>query len=218
MFPIIMRQTPARISSEMQHTIIVGTITVMAILGILVPAIFLFFYSLKSVKATCLAQKIVQSATPAAVGVSTPGLPVPLAILGAWEAFGTLSVFALAFARVTVMFGVILHGAAAVTVLLSYAILSGGAAWFIFRQNRIGWTIALLKTVVMIISNVVSFFRYPDLLQMYRDMGLNAQATRIYEQAPQLLTITWVGIIVMMTVLLVFILYAGKFFPQREES
>jgi len=218
MFPIIMRQRSAKISCETQHTVIVGMITFMAILGIILPAIFLFFYSRKGVKATCLAHNGTAVATFAAAGIPAPSLPIPLAILGVWEAFGAFSMFAVLFMRVTMVFGVVLHGAAAVLVMLSYSVLSGGAAWFIFRQKLIGWKIALFKTGIWTISLIVTCLRNPDLLQMYRQMGLNDQAVRIYEQAPQLLTIIWVGIAVMMTVLLAFILYARSFFPAEERG
>jgi hypothetical protein len=173
MFPIIMRQTPGKISCETQHAIIVGMISVMAVLGVLVPAVFLFFDSRKSVKATCLAQKAVQGATPAAGGVSAPALPIPLAILGVWEAFSTLSVFALLFARVTFMFGVVLHGAAAVLVLLTYSLLSGSAAWFVFRQKHIGWDISVLKTGFWTISLIVTYLRHPRVNSSRCPSGIN---------------------------------------------
>jgi hypothetical protein len=61
--PAIMRQQPVHVAPGIQDAIVVGTITFMAVLMILLPAIFLFFYSRKSVRATCLAQKGVQVAT-----------------------------------------------------------------------------------------------------------------------------------------------------------
>jgi hypothetical protein len=218
MFPIIMRQQPGKVAPSVQHIVIVGTITFMTVLGVLLPAIFLFFYSRKSVRATCLAPKGAQVGTPAAEGTPAPGFPVPLAILGVWQALGTVSVLAILFMRMVIVFGVVLHGAAAVLVLLTYSVLSGYAAWAIFRQQLIGWQIALFNAGFWTISMLVTYLWHPDMLQLYREMGLNAQALHMYEQTPQLLAVIWVGTIVVMTVLLVFLLYTRKFFPPEGRA
>jgi hypothetical protein len=215
MMPAIMRQQPGKVSPGMQNSIVVGMIIFMTVLMVLLPAIFLFFYSRKSVKATCLAQ----AATPAAgCEADKTGLPVPLAILGGWEALSAFSVFVALFMPMTIVFGFVVHGITAFLVFLAHSILSGYAAWFIFRQKLIGWKISLFKTGFWTISMLVTYARYPDLLQLYRGIGLNAQTVRIYEQVPQLLTVVWVGLLAMMTVLLVFILYARKFFPTAGED
>ena len=114
--------------------------------------------------------------------------------------------------------GVILHGAAAVLIFLTYSVLSGCAAWYIFRRKLIGWQIALFNAIFWTISMVVTDLRRPDLLQLYRDMGLNEQALRIYEQFPQFLSVLWVGMILMMSVLLIFLLYTRKFFPTEARA
>jgi hypothetical protein len=190
----------------------------MAVLMVLLPAIFLFFYSRRSVRATCLAQKGAQVATPSAEGTSAPGLPVPLVILGVWQGLGALSLLAIMFFRVTFVFGVILHGAAAVLVLLTYSALSGYAAWAIFRQKLIGWQIALFFAGFGAINMLVTYVRHPDMLQLYREMGFNGQALRIYEQFPQFLPVVWVGTIVGITAFLVFLLYTRKFFPTEKPA
>ena len=115
-------------------------------------------------------------------------------------------------------FGVVLHGAAAFLVLLTFSILSGYAAWAIFRQKLIGWKIALFIAGFGTISMLVSYVRRPDLLQLFQEIGYTDQTLRIYEQFPQLLSVFWVGLIVMMTVFLVFLLYTRKFFPTEERA
>jgi hypothetical protein len=185
---------------------------------VLLPGIFLFFYSRKSVKATCLAQSAAQATTPVKGASPAHGLPVPLVILGVWQALGVSTVLITLFLPVAIVFGVILHGAAAVLIFLTYSVLSGYAAWSIFRQKLIGWQIALLNAGFWTISMVVTCLRHPDLLQLYREMGFNDQTLRIYEQFPHFLSVVWVGTIVMMSVLLVFILYTRKFFPTEERA
>jgi hypothetical protein len=218
MFPIIMRQEPGNVAPSVQHVVIAGIITVMTFLGVLLPAIFLFFYSRKSVRATCLAQKGAKVASTATAGPAAPGLPVPLAILGVWQALGAFSLLAITFMRVTSVFGVVLHGAAAVLVLLTYSVLSGYSAWAIFRQNLIGWKIAVFFVGFGTINMLVTYLRHPDMLQLYREMGFNDQSLRIYEQFPQFLPVFWVSMIVVMAVFLVLLLYTRKFFPPHERA
>jgi hypothetical protein len=135
-----------------------------------------------------------------------------------WQALGAFSIFAIMFMRVTFLFGVVLHGAAAVLVLLTYSVLSGYAAWAIFRQKLIGWQIALFFVGFGTINMLVTYLRHPDMLQMYREMGFNDQSLRIYEQFPQFLPFIWGGTIVGMTAFLVFLLYTRKFFPPDERA
>jgi hypothetical protein len=216
--PAIMRQQPVHVAPGIQDAIVVGVIAFMVVLMVLLPAIFLFFYSRKSVRATCLAPKGAQVATSTDGGVAAPGLPVPLIILGVWQALGVLSVLAVLFMRVTFVFGVVLHGAAAVLVLLSQSVLSGYAAWAIFRQKLIGWQIALTLASFWTVSTLVTFVRKPDLLQLYREMGFSAPMLDTYQQFPQILSVTWVGMAVGMTALLVFLLYTRKFFPTDKPA
>jgi len=218
MFPIIMRQQGATIPPGIEHAAIVGMIVIMASLGIVLPAIFLIFYTRKNVKATCLARNAAQAPADEAAGASTSGLPVPLAILGGWEALSALSVFAALFMRMVMMFGVVLHGAAAVLVLLAYSVLSGAAAWLIFRRKVLGWTLALFKTGFWTVSLIVSCFHVPDMGQAMRDIGYDANALQIYEQVPHFMVGVLVGTILMMTGLLIFILYSRKFFPAELQA
>jgi hypothetical protein len=214
--PTIMRQHSGKIPPGTQHAAMVVIFTVMAVLTVLLPAIFLFFYSRQSVKATCLAQNAAQVATAGAGGIAAPGLPVPLAILGVWQALGAISVFAFMFLRVNVLFGVVVHGAAAVLFLLPLSVLGGYAAWAIFQQKLIGWQIALIIGCLGMISTLVTFLRHPDLAQLYREMGSSDQTSRFNEQFPQFLPFIWVGSIVMGTVYLIFVLYTRKYFPTEE--
>jgi hypothetical protein len=96
--------------------------------------------------------------------------------------------------------------------------LSGYAAWAIFRQKLIGWQIALFTTSFWTISWLVCYVRHPDLLQLFREMGYTDQTPRIYGQFPHFLPLIWIGSIGMMTAVLVFLLYARKFFPTEERA
>ncbi len=212
-FPVIMRRQPASVLLGMQHAIMAAILIASTTFMVFLPAVFLFFYSRKSVKATCLAWPGAEGA-PAGAGESA--LPVPLAILGVWEGLGVLAVCAVLFMQVALVFGVIVHGAGAVLILLAHSLLSGYAAWSIFRRKVIGWNISMLKTAFWTISFAVTYLRHPDLLHMYRDMGINIGALRMYEEFPQFLPILWVGVLLGLTGLLVFLLYTRKYFPRNR--
>ena len=214
--PTVLQQHPSNLPSAALHAILVGVIAVETVVMVLLPAIFLFFYSRPSVRATCLAQKAAQAATPVAGATPSPALPVPLVILVVWQGFSAFSIFAALLMRVAILFGVVVHGATASLVFLTHCVLSGYAAWAIFRRKLIGWQIALFTTSFWAISCLVGSVRRPNLLQLLREMGFGDEALRFYEQFPRLLPLVWVVSIVVMIGFLVFLLYTRKFFPTEE--
>jgi hypothetical protein len=127
-------------------------------------------------------------------------------------------VFWTLFMPVAIVFGIVLHGAAAVLIFLTYSILSAYATWGIFRQKLIGWQIALYNACFWTASMLVTCLRRPDMLQLFREMGYNDPSLHIYDRFPQFLTLFWVGMIGMMTLLLLLILYTRKFFPAEEQA
>jgi hypothetical protein len=186
--PTIMRQQTAKVPATIQHAVVVGMIAFTVSLGVVLPAIFLFFYSRKSVKDTCRRQNVVD--VPSTAAMKAPGLPVLLAILGGWEALSALSVLAIVFVRVTLVFGVVVHGAAAVLIILVHAVLSGYAGWLFFRRDLLGWKIALAKNGFWLVSALVTLFRQPDVTPLFREMGYNQPAFSIYERFPQMMPLT----------------------------
>jgi hypothetical protein len=126
--------------------------------------------------------------------------------------------FAVLFMPAAIVFGVVVHGATAFLVFLTNSVLSGYAAWAIFRQKLIGWQIALFTTSFWAISLLVGSVRRPNLLQLLKEMGFGDEALRIYEEFPHLLSLIWMASIVVMTVFFVFLLYTRKFFPTEERA
>ena len=211
----VMRAQPAVPTPNMQHAIMAGMMIGATVFMILLPAVFLFFYTRESVKATCLARTGVEAAP---LGRGESGLPDSLAALGVWEGLSAVAVFALFFMQVALVFGFVVHGVLAVVIMLAHSILSAYAAWSIFRQKVIGWNIAMAKAAFWTMSTAVTYLRHPDLQQVYRDMGINTRAPSLYEQFPQLLPVFWVGMIVGFTALIVFLLYTRKYFPPERRA
>jgi len=214
MLPTILRQQ-AGIPLEGRHLVVTMIFGVMGFFMIVMPAVFLIFYSRKSVKATCLRAEHV----PASAGTETSRgkTPVAVIVLAVWQGLGALAVLAYPIVRAAVVFGLVLRGPLALGVLLTNSVLSGYAAWSIYRRRFAGWAVALCMTVFWAASGVTTLARC-DMLQLFREMGWSEQQLRIYRQFPQMLTIMWGACLVVFVVLLVFILYCKRYFSRAEQA
>jgi len=216
-FPALMRQE-GRIPPEAQQGVLIVIIAILGFFMVLMPAVFLVFYSRKSVKATCLASRAEHVSAPVVSASLKPKLPAPVLVLALWEGLGIFAVFAFVMVRATVVFGVVLHGAAAFLMLCGFSALAGSAAWFIYQRRLIGWFIALIKVLFGLASTITTLAGH-DIMQLYREMGLSEAQLRIYERFPQLNPLVWGWSLLVMTALLGFILYTRKFFlPARTEG
>ncbi len=211
--PTILRQQ-AGIPLESRHLLVTMIFAIMGFFMIAMPAVFLIFYSRKSVKATCLRAE--QVLTPAATEVAPAMTPVAVIVLAVWQGLGVLAVVAYPIARAVVVFGSVLHGPPALEVLLAQSVLSGYAAWAIYRRRFVGWAIALFTTVFWTASWVTAMARR-DMLQLYREMGLSERQMRIYQQFPQMLTIMWGASLVAFAGLLVLLLICKKYFSRTAQ-
>lgn len=196
------------------HTVFLVLIGVWGFFMILMPAVFLVFYSRKSVKATCLARA---GAEPRTTG---SGVPVPVVILAIWQGLGALSVFFILFLRppTAVLFDVVLHGAAAYLFFLVYSVLCGVAAWLIYRRNFTGWAMALLIDLFFMASTVAMLAGHA-LPRLYAEVAGTEQGLRFYKQFPEMMHVVFGFSLVFMGALLAFIWYTKKFFiPVRTAS
>ncbi len=207
--PSIMQQQ-GRVSPEARHIVLVVMTATMSFFLVVMPTVFLVFYSRKSVKATCLSHGAGQVPAPTTTELPASKVPVPVIILAIWQGLG---VFAFLWVRATVVFGAVLHGQAAFLVLLAHSALSGYAAWSIYRRKLVGWAIAMFNAVFWTASTVTTFAGH-DLLRIYREMGLSEQQMQAMEQFPQVQTMVWLVTLPAMTALLAFLLYTKKFFSQ----
>ncbi|MBZ5671609.1 MAG: hypothetical protein LAO04_18010 [Acidobacteriia bacterium] len=190
-------------------------ITLMVIVMVLLPVVFLFFYSRKSVRATCLAQAARHVLPPLAGAVQTSSPPIPVLILALWSAVAGVGAVAYLVMRVAIVFGVVLHGIAAFSVMLTSSALFAYSAWSIYRQKLIGWKIALFNAGFWMFSMLVTFARHPDPEKLYREMG-NSEALQMYQQIPQLSYFVFSMCTLIMIALLVLLVYTRKFFHPEQ--
>ncbi len=203
---------------EARHFVYVVHVVITAATGffmVVMPAVFLFFYSRKSVKATCLLQGAGAVPILTTTERAASKVPVPVIVLAIWQGLGVFAVFAFLVVRATVVFGLVLHGAAAFLLMSAFSVLSGCAAWLIYQRKFVGWAIALFNAVFGMASTVTTFAGR-DMLQLYRQMGLSEQQLQVYNQFPQLLSAIWIITIPVTGAYLVFLLYTKKFFALAE--
>jgi len=193
--------------------IVLGLITVVVML--LLPTTLLVFYSLKSVRATCLATGLGQGSTMAGTGQAAGRLPVAIILLALLECLGVLAVFSLLVVRAGVVFGIVVRGPGAILLMTAHAILSGIAALLIYRRAYLGWAICLFKSLFWAASCVVTLLTR-DFIHLYREMGFNEQQLQVFHQLPQLQPAALVLGALGPASYVVLILYTKKYFSRAD--
>jgi MFS family permease len=211
LLPPIIDQQSSGLPQKVAHAIVVTTIAAEGFFMLLVPAVFLIFYSLKSVKATCLSHGPVQIPTGAKIPASA--MPVPVIIVLVWEGLGVFGLVFFFIFPVAVILGVVLQGLGAFLVLFAQSALSALAVWLIYRRDFLGWAVAFFKIVFWTTSAVVTFAGH-DLMQLYYQMGMSKRQLRPLGPYPQVLSIIWVCSCLIPAGYLIFLWYAKKFFPR----
>ncbi len=185
--------------------------TMVVVLMVAIPAIFLFFYSRKSVKATCLPGNAGQ------VAGGSSGVPVPIIILTIWQGFGAVTLLSYLFLKSMVAFGVVLHGAPGLLVALACSAVSVYAAWLIYHRKFAGWMIALCYAVFWTAGSVVTFAGH-DVSSIYRQTDNWGKPTaEAMAQFPQAQAIIWVSCLFLLVVFVAFLLYTRKFFVRTQD-
>ncbi len=173
--PFIMTKTMANLPPDaktgqpvMPSGAITGIIVVMVIFFgvffVLVPAIWVFFYNSRHVKATCDARDPVTR--------WTDSCPLPVLGFCLLLAFSSLMLLVMPFMNHGVLpfFGVFLTGLPGTLLCLALAGVWGWAAWLLYRLDVLGWWLILIALVVFTVSALVTYAHH-DVIEMYQLMG-----------------------------------------------
>ncbi len=136
----------------------------MVVIFLLIPGIWVAFYSGKNVRATC------EFRDPAERW--TDRCPLPVLAASLWIALGAPAMLAMPLVGKAVLpfFGNFLTGAPATVLCLGLAALWAWAAWGLYKLDmRAWWTVAVIL-VVFAISSIATYSRH-DLLEVYQLMG-----------------------------------------------
>jgi hypothetical protein len=131
---------------------------------VLAPAIWVFFYNSRHVKATCEARDSTTRWTDAC--------PLPVLGLCLWLLFAVpmLLLMPLVGHGVMPFFGIFLTGLPGGLLCLLVAAIWTYAAWLIYHLRPQGWWLILVALIVFMVSSLLTFARH-DVLEMYQLMG-----------------------------------------------
>jgi hypothetical protein len=148
----------------MELGVIVFMLLFFGVFFILAPAIWIYFYNSRQVKATCEARDIVTRWTDAC--------PLPVLGLCLWLAFPVPMMLLMPLMGHIAMpfFGVFLTGGPGMLFCLMVAAIWGYAAWLVYHLKPQGWWLILVALVVFLVSGLLTFARH-DVLEMYQLMG-----------------------------------------------
>ena len=131
---------------------------------VIVPAIWIFFYHSRHVKATCETRDPVTRWTDAC--------PLPVLALCLWLLFAVpmLLLMPIVGHGVIPFFGMFLTGLPGTLLCLAIAALWAYAAWLLYKLDVRGWWLILIAFVVFMVSSVMTYARH-DITEMYQLMG-----------------------------------------------
>ena len=132
---------------------------------VLVPAVWVFFYQSRHVKATCEARDPVTRWTDACP------LPVLGFCLWTWLAVPMMLVMALTGLAVMPCFGMFVSGLTGGLFCLVIAAVWGMAGWWLYRLDARGWWLILIATVLFMVSALLTYAHH-DIIEIYQLQGL----------------------------------------------
>jgi hypothetical protein len=166
------------------------------LLGVLPPAVLLFVYSRKSVRASCAGPALRK--------------PILILILSAWFAFGGVAVTPGLFGPpILILFGTIVHGATAIAADVAIGCLYFFTAWQIFRQRRSALKLGLLASAFGGALGVVNL-ALTDMDQFMREAGLASLPA-----TPQMTRTGMLSAVLGAAIQMALLLYARRYFDDR---
>ena len=199
-----------RVSPQFLHVVQAFTSIFIFSIFVLIPLVFVIFYTRKSVKATCQRSMTIAQRTQA-----LPAAIVVLLVFLGLRIVGLLS--AATFFPLFAFFGFYLSGWLARAILIILAIIWTGLAWMCYRRDLQGWWAVMIASIVFGISGLLtSLLRPAD--EAYRLLNIpkpppsplmsfySSLAFRVGFGA--LFLLAYFG----------FLLYTKRYFPQKVDA
>lgn len=134
-----------------------------AVIFVILPGIWTFFYASRHVKATCEARDPVLRWTDAC--------PLPVLACSLWLIFCVpmMLMMPLTGHAVIAFFGTFLTGMPGAMLCLAGAAILGYGALALYKLNRLGWWLIFIALCAFFISNILTYARH-NVTEMYRLM------------------------------------------------
>jgi len=157
------QQSSTPMPAGMDTTVRLVMLSVMGAFFILLPLVFVLFYSGKNVKATCENRS---GGTP-----SGPRRPVVVIVVAVWYAMSAVSCMTvLLVIPAFPLFGFVLMGWSARVAAIVVGGLCAWLAWNLYQQRALAWRVAIGWLVIGLASMLVTQSRL-GIVEMYRRMG-----------------------------------------------
>src|ERR1035437_2666990 len=144
---------------------VIGMTIFFFVFFVLVPALWIFFYGSRHVKATCEARDPVTRWTDACP------LPVLALCLWTWLAVPVMLVMPLTGMAVMPLFGVFVSGLTGSLFCLVIAAVWGMAGWWLYRLDARGWGVILIGVGLLTVSRLLTYAHH-DISELYQLQGL----------------------------------------------
>jgi hypothetical protein len=132
---------------------------------VLVPAVWIFFYNSRQVKATCEARDPVPRWTDACP------LPVLGFVLWTWLVVPMMLLWPLTGHAVMPCFGMFVAGLPAALFCVVVAVIWGVAGWWLYRLDARGWWLILVAMGLFTVSSLLTYANH-DISELYQLQGL----------------------------------------------
>jgi hypothetical protein len=152
------------LSPRLQAVVMAVVCLMFGVFLIIVPAVWIFFYGNRDVKATC------EMRDPVTRWTDSCPLPVLALALLFMISAPFMLVIPLMGHGVMPFFGGFLTGIPGAMYCLILGALWGYAAWLLYKLEPRGWWLILIVMCVLMASGLLTFARH-DMLEMYRLMG-----------------------------------------------
>jgi hypothetical protein len=173
--PALQQPGQPQLPASAQWIVLAITRVFYALIFVLLPAIWVWFYQSKNVKATCEARDPIMR--------WTDRCPLPVLAISLWLGVGSLMMLAVPFAWRSVLpfFGIFVFGVGGTILYILIALIWAYAAWATFKLQIRGWWLAVITFCLFTVSNVITYF-YHDITEMYRLIGFPEQQIAMIEQ------------------------------------
>jgi hypothetical protein len=143
---------------------VVGMTLFFFVFGVLVPALWTFFYGSRHVKATC------EERDPMPGWTDSCPLPVLGFSLWTWLIVPFMLIFPLTGHAVVPCFGVFISGLPGALFYVVFAAVWGWAGWWLYRSDVRGWWLILIAMGGFLVSGLLTYAHH-DISEMWQLMG-----------------------------------------------
>ena len=145
--------------------IVIFMVIILLVFFVLAPALWVFFYQSRHVKATC------EACDPVKRWTDSCPLPVLWFSLWTWLAVPTMLLWTLTGHAVMPCFGRFVTGLPAGLICVVSAVVWGVAARWLYRLDARGWWLILVTMLVFQGSSLLTYAQH-DIVEMYQLQGL----------------------------------------------